>query len=324
MVKQYVKTYVCTPSIRLILTALAAKVYTKVSELDAEFAYSKEPVPFALLKAQKFTKIKRGEVWNRDNFGCAWFHFSGKLPPADKGRLALLISLQGEGVTVNGNGTPELFVTKVQSFADQQQPASGKKEIPLDERLCKDGAIDFYLEAGSNYVIKETGVKLAKFKQADVVLVNDGIKGLYYDIFSFVFESVTIKDKEIAKKLKAACVKAYKLAGGFSDSSLKAAREYIASVKTALKKQGGYKIFATGHAHLDLAWQWPVRETQRKAGRTFANALLMLDKYPGYVFGASQPQQFEWMERQHPELFARIKEKVDSGKIELQGGMWVE
>ena len=31
-------------------------------------------------------------------------------------------------------------------------------------------------------------------------------------------------------------------------------------------------ISAIGHAHIDSAWLWPVRETRRKVARTVANA----------------------------------------------------
>jgi alpha-mannosidase len=69
---------------------------------------------------------------------------------------------------------------------------------------------------------------------------------------------------------------------------------------------------------------WPVRESRRKAGRTFATALLLLDEYPDYVFGASQPQQYEWIKEDYPELYSRIRTAVTGGRWEPQGAMWVE
>ena len=61
-----------------------------------------------------------------------------------------------------------------------------------------------------------------------------------------------------------------------------------------LAKKGGtpsLKFLAVGHSHLDLAWLWPIRETKRKAIQTFATQLEMIERYPDYVYGASQPQQ---------------------------------
>lgn len=84
------------------------------------------------------------------------------------------------------------------------------------------------------------------------------------------------------------------------------------------------KFYAVGHSHLDLAWLWPLRETRRKAGRTFSTALANLKEYPDYIYGASQPQQFEWVKQDYPALYEKIKAAVKEGRFEVQGGMWVE
>ena len=34
-----------------------------------------------------------------------------------------------------------------------------------------------------------------------------------------------------------------------------------------------HRISAIGHAHIDSAWLWPIRETKRKCARTFSNVL---------------------------------------------------
>ena len=83
-------------------------------------------------------------------------------------------------------------------------------------------------------------------------------------------------------------------------------------------------VMATGHAHMDLAWLWPIRETIRKCGRTFATVLDLMQRYPDYVFGASQPQQYEWVKQRYAELYDRVKRRVAEGRWEIQGAMWVE
>ena len=55
------------------------------------------------------------------------------------------------------------------------------------------------------------------------------------------------------------------------------------------------KVSAIGHAHIDTGWLWPVRETVRKTARTFATQLKIIDEYPQYIFGASQPQHYQFM-----------------------------
>ena len=75
---------------------------------------------------------------------------------------------------------------------------------------------------------------------------------------------------------------------------------------------------------MDLGWLWPIRETNRKGARTFATALANMERYPDYVFGASQPQLFQWMKEDYPALYARIKQRVAEGRLEPQGALWVE
>ncbi len=41
-----------------------------------------------------------------------------------------------------------------------------------------------------------------------------------------------------------------------------------------------HTLSAVGHAHIDTAWLWPLRETIRKCARTFSTALDYMDKYP--------------------------------------------
>ena len=83
-------------------------------------------------------------------------------------------------------------------------------------------------------------------------------------------------------------------------------------------------LWATGHAHLDVAWLWTYGQTRQKAARTFHTALLLMEQFPDYHFSQSQPVLYEWVRQDHPELFARIQQRVKQGRWEPTGGMWVE
>jgi alpha-mannosidase len=83
-------------------------------------------------------------------------------------------------------------------------------------------------------------------------------------------------------------------------------------------------IAATGHAHIDVAWLWPLGQTRRKAGRTLQNAIRLMEQFPDYHFTQSQPQLYEWVRHDYPALFNSIKARVAQGRWEPIGGMWVE
>jgi len=87
---------------------------------------------------------------------------------------------------------------------------------------------------------------------------------------------------------------------------------------------GGHSITAVGHAHIDTAWLWPLREARRKCARSWSTQVELMDQYPDFVFACSQPAQYEWVKESYPDLYRRIKEKAASGQWEPVGAMWVE
>ncbi|HEX2729177.1 MAG TPA: alpha-mannosidase, partial [Rubrobacteraceae bacterium] len=84
------------------------------------------------------------------------------------------------------------------------------------------------------------------------------------------------------------------------------------------------RLALTGHAHIDLAWLWPLAETRRKARRTFSSILGLMDRYEDFTFNQSSAQLYAWVEEDDPEMFQRIKERVNEGRWEPVGGMWCE
>ena len=107
-------------------------------------------------------------------------------------------------------------------------------------------------------------------------------------------------------------------------AAVPAARAALAPVLSVPAPAGAHHVSAIGHAHIDSAWLWPIRETKRKCARTFANALRLMDDYPEYHFSASQAQQYAWMKDHYPPLYERIRAQVSAGRFEPIGSMWVE
>lgn len=83
-------------------------------------------------------------------------------------------------------------------------------------------------------------------------------------------------------------------------------------------------VVATGHAHIDVAWLWTLDQTRRKAGRTFHTVMRLMEQFPEYHFTQSQPQLYDYIRQDYPELLEAIKRRVAEGRWEPIGGMWVE
>ena len=79
-----------------------------------------------------------------------------------------------------------------------------------------------------------------------------------------------------------------------------------------------------GHAHLDMAWLWPLVETWDTAQRTFQSVLNLQKIFPSLIFGHTSPFLYQWIEKNRPELFKAILESYKAGKWEILGGMWIE
>ena len=102
--------------------------------------------------------------------------------------------------------------------------------------------------------------------------------------------------------------------------ALHAVRQAVAACGPA----ANVDVTASGHAHIDVAWLWPVAQTRRKAGRTFHNAIRLMDEFSDFYFTQSQPQLYDYVRSDYPDLFESIKKRVAEGRWEPIGGMWVE
>ena len=80
-----------------------------------------------------------------------------------------------------------------------------------------------------------------------------------------------------------------------------------------------------GHAHIDLNWLWRWEETVHDvAFQTFSGTLAQMAKKPGLTFAQSQAAVYEAIEKNYPELFRSIRDKIREGTWIPVGGMWVE
>jgi alpha-mannosidase len=105
------------------------------------------------------------------------------------------------------------------------------------------------------------------------------------------------------------------------DRSLQCLRESLQPLAEPIATRTFHLL---GHAHLDMAWLWPLAETWDVAKRTFQSVLSLQKEYPELVFGHSSPILYDRIEKSHPDLFNEILEAYKARSWELLGGMWVE
>ncbi len=79
-----------------------------------------------------------------------------------------------------------------------------------------------------------------------------------------------------------------------------------------------------GHAHMDMCWLWGYSETMKMCLDNLRQTVAFMDEFPDYKMIQSQAAIFNFVEKEDPRLFERVKKYVREGRLELGGGMWTE
>ena len=304
---------------------IKSAVYTSVKTLTTTAWVTPEPVPYGRRREGRQLHLRPGDRWSEAPFDCAWFRFTGVVPPGAAGKdVVLLIDVNGEGCVVDDQGRPTLGLTNCNSTFSRQFGAPGKRVVPLGIQVCGGEPVERWVEAGANDLF---GVRQddGTLKEAVIAIRNPQLYALQYD-YEVVHELLLHlpESSAHAARLRHALGQAAKILTNFTEDEARIARNLLAPALSMHSGNPSFAIVAVGHAHLDLAWLWPIRESIRKCARTFATALHLMERYPNYVFGASQAQQYAWVKDHYPDLFERVKRRVDEGRWEVQGAMWVE
>lgn len=169
-----------------------------------------------------------------------------------------------------------------------------------------------------------------RLRQMSFVQVDHEVEAAYYDL-SFAWEAARFARDERRRQLLDAALEDALLRIDVTAGRAQLGRDITAArlllqtrVAAIAPDPEAGRIFLTGHSHIDTAWLWPLRETVRKVGRTFATACRMMERYPNYHFSCSQPQLYRYAQEHYPDLFAQIKKWVRAGRWECTGPMWVE
>ncbi|MDB5083957.1 MAG: alpha-mannosidase, partial [Bacilli bacterium] len=106
--------------------------------------------------------------------------------------------------------------------------------------------------------------------------------------------------------------------------SVNLANDLLNSELQSMEKQHPVTVQCIGHTHIDVAWLWRLKHTREKSARSFSTVLRLMELFPEYVFLQTQPQLYDYIKSDYPEIYAQIKEKVLEGRWEAEGGMWLE
>jgi alpha-mannosidase len=297
-----------------------------------------EPVPFADAVRQEFTPFAVGSPWGRP-WGTVWFHVTGTVPagwtdPGTRPELAVDLGFAGAQPGFQSEGlayTPDGVVVAA------VEPRNAHVPLPRGPG----SAVDLYVEAASNpgvswdWTFAPTGMgdpatagddPLYRLVAADIALLDVAVWELAQDVWTL---SGLVTELPADLPRRAEVLRALERAVDAVDpddvaGTAELGRAELGDALASPAWPSAHRVHAVGHAHIDSAWLWPVRETVRKVARTFANVLDLMDTDEEFVFAASSAQQYAWLQEYQPELFERVKQRVVEGRFVPVGGMWVE
>lgn len=111
-----------------------------------------------------------------------------------------------------------------------------------------------------------------------------------------------------------------------SESYFKSLQTSLDYLREKFTGQGKPDVHVTmlGHTHIDVAWLWRVKHSREKSARSFSTVNRLMEKYPEYIFIQSQPQLYDYIKEDYPDIYEHIQRRVEEGRWEPSGAMWVE
>lgn len=303
-------------------------IWGEAQPVEVAMAETMEHLPLAEARRLRYKPVKDGQLWGTP-WSTAWFRIRLQVPRAFRGEpVSLLFRPHGECI-IFWNDVP------VQGLD------ANRHDLLLFKRARGGERVELFVEAACN---ERQGRYARRTMEAPTLAVFNrevwdashdlnALQGMlaehHWDFWQRMHRVVEPEDTRRAK-LVFELGRAVDLFD-YADTSRAAVRASARRLRRALAPlyrrkavPSAQTVAAIGHAHIDVAWLWPLAETMRKCGRTFSNVLALMDEYPDFKFVQSQPHLYEFTRDRYPALYRRIREKAKAGQWIPTGAMWIE
>jgi alpha-mannosidase len=325
----------CQSRIEQYLKLLERRRYEHILDLPLEVAETR----------QMYRTVPHDVQWSPVEFPFSydnawvtyWFRTTFQVPEQAVGReLYLHFAPQAECL-VFVNGKP---VSAINAFHEKMKLADSAKPgetFALALEMYSGHPIPGMHPFETPYILKTcalSGAKQAAYPftipSPSIAAKRQDLNDLYYNAWVLFDLAVNLPDQSL-RKHRILQDLFYSLSGlrftADDDTFEQQAVQANARIKPLLELKNSPtvpNVYAIGHAHIDHAWLWPIRETHRKVARTFACMSAYAKEFPEFRFIQSQPAQLETLKMQYPDIFAQVKQAYDAGQWEPNGGMYVE
>ena len=301
------------------LNALRYEAAGKVTDIRwCGYDYGQDPAPQA--DAGAWPLFHADETWGGSDLHFC-FDAAVSAPEQAVGKK-LVLRLNTGATDIWNTDNPQIFVYLNGSLCAAMD--MNHHELTLSEAAGagETYAVRFY--AYSNYSQK------TNFFHLTLHTVDPIAQKAYYDFKVPLEAALLLRDDDERKALLYSILMQtalrMELQNGCTDrgESLASACTFLSEALERHRGESVCEVYSIGHTHIDVAWKWPLRQTREKAARSFQTVLSLMKAYPEYLFMSSQPQLYQFVKEDRPELYAQIKERVREGRWETEGAMWLE
>ncbi|MEF2243441.1 alpha-mannosidase [Paenibacillus sp. IITD108] len=321
---------------------LTRHYYSVLGHIDLEGFTTFERLSAQEAEQRSFKPYPEGTSWGA-KWEYGWFRGSIELPEEAEGqRIAVHLEPGGESA---------VFINKqpagcVRRFEDWQKinPAHLNR-ITLDRSGSCGKKYDLLIECYSGHGIRVAHAGPTPLGRLTIpeppsaqVKVGSSTFGIWHEeVYQLWLDVETLY--QLREQLEPSSLRAQQIDRGLKDFTLLVdfelpfaqlletihqARERLQPLLACRNGSTAPMMYAFGHSHLDICYQWPLAEARRKTARTFSTQMALMDEYPDYRFILSQPYLYTIAKRDYPQMYERLADKVSKGQIMPEGAMWVE
>jgi alpha-mannosidase len=332
---------------RAHIPLLYAWTMSDLRPLDLEMFETDEHLSVAEAKRGPWKNVPPGTRWGKP-WSTAWFRFKTAVPREWQGRTVAVRFLSGQGLVFRDGRAWQGLDDNHQLFLVADPAEGGERETVLVE--C--GASGMFGRFEGPVAIQHAHLGIYNREFEHVVFEMEALLNVadelpFHDpLRRQILRALNRALNEIDRRLRFA--KGLGVEPNFVENSrrfgetvaapelptlatpeeiaeaARAAKHELAGVQQPARVPYLPTLWAVGHAHIDLAWLWPLAETIRKCGRTWSTALRLIEEFPDYVFVASQGCEYHYCKERYPEVYAGLKRAVKAGRWEPLISMWVE
>ena len=316
------------------------KFKKRAEELRERRWQQKEPIPWFFCQEDSLpegevhhgypgklgeNRIALGSEFNgRDRY--LWLQQNIQVPEAREGKEPVAYFDFGKTMGGTNGGFEALLYVNGHPY---QAVDSNHKEVSLSDFSGQEIELTFLLWSG----LEGGGEKRCQYhrlSEAWVGYLDKYLDELYYLVDSMT-ESLPCLPEESQEKLlvERLLEKTLRFLDWDEEYLPESGKEALDWLNGELEKAKASRkeepcVYAVGHTHIDVSWLWRLKHTREKAQRSFYTVLRLMEEYPEYRFVQSQPQLYEFIKSDEPELYEKMKKRIAEGRWEADGGMWLE